>query len=107
MRHWLKLSRYSGVAQSTQRIQVSVDWKAAPAGEQWVPITVQSGHESVKVLAHINKPVVGEPFKGFVEADGYVAIGASHFTRAVDSRDVHWKKVPNLGRTDSAVTMFQ
>ena len=103
---WLKLSERQGVTQSTSRILVSVDWKAVPAGEQWIPILIQSGNESVKVLAHVNKSVIKEPFKGFVEANGYVAMEATHFTRAVNSQDIEWHEIPNLGRTYSGVTMF-
>lgn len=40
----------------------------------------------------------------FKETDGYVAMEAEHYTRAVDGSSAHWIVIPNLGRTLSAVT---
>ena len=42
----------------------------------------------------------------FYETDGYVSINAAHFTKAVSSRNVYWKVLPDLGRTGDAVTPF-
>ena len=39
----------------------------------------------------------------FVEHDGYIAIEAEHYARAVAARDIAWHTIPNLGRTLSGV----
>jgi hypothetical protein len=42
----------------------------------------------------------------FYELDGFVSIGADHFTRAVNTHGVEWNILPDHGRTGSAVTTF-
>jgi hypothetical protein len=44
--------------------------------------------------------------KGFVEKDGYVSIGASHYTKAVNSTSVKWKVIPEVGKLGDGVTSF-
>ena len=43
---------------------------------------------------------------GFIESDGIVAMEAAHYSRAVSKNGIEWRTIPNLGRTDSAVTAF-
>lgn len=43
----------------------------------------------------------------FYEQDGYVSIAADHFTKAVNTSNIHWKVLPDHGRTGNAVTPFQ
>ncbi len=45
-------------------------------------------------------------FKGFVEADGYVAMEAEHYTRAIGKESMEWKVIPDIGRTAGGVTVF-
>jgi hypothetical protein len=42
----------------------------------------------------------------FYEQDGYVSIEAADYTKAVNSKGISWKVLPDLGRTGSAVTPF-
>lgn len=42
----------------------------------------------------------------FYERNGYVSIEADHYTRAVNSKAITWKILPDHGRTGSAVTPF-
>jgi hypothetical protein len=47
------------------------------------------------------------PFgSGFVESGGCVSMEAEHFTRKVDSPSARWERIPDLGRTLSAMTVF-
>jgi hypothetical protein len=41
---------------------------------------------------------------GFVESNGYVAIEAEHYARAVGSGSIRWERIPDLGRTLSGMT---
>ncbi|HCX28685.1 MAG TPA: hypothetical protein DHU55_02770, partial [Blastocatellia bacterium] len=47
-----------------------------------------------------------ESVEGFVETNGCVSIEAEHFTRAVETKAVQWKKIPDFGRTLSGMTTF-
>ena len=40
----------------------------------------------------------------YQEADGYISIEAPNFTRQMNGENTHWIIIPNLGRTESAVT---
>jgi sugar lactone lactonase YvrE len=44
--------------------------------------------------------------KGFVEASGYVSIEAEHYTRRVSAGTVAWQRIPDYGRTLSAMSVF-
>jgi hypothetical protein len=42
----------------------------------------------------------------FYEKDGYVSIQASHFTKAINTSNIHWKVIPDIGRDGSGITTF-
>lgn len=42
----------------------------------------------------------------FHEMDGYISIEAAHYSKAVNSKGITWKVLPDLGRTGDAVTPF-
>ncbi len=42
----------------------------------------------------------------FVEGDGYVSMEAGHFNRAVGTGKIKWKIIPDLGKTESGITVF-
>jgi hypothetical protein len=50
----------------------------------------------------INKKV-GNPFN---EKDGYVSILAEHWTKAINSKNIQWKIIPDIGKEGSGVTTF-
>jgi hypothetical protein len=41
---------------------------------------------------------------GFVEGNGYVSMEAEHYASAVAKGDIGWRRIPDLGRTLSAMT---
>jgi hypothetical protein len=63
---------------------------------------------SVKILAADNRNNIVHKavVSGFVEKDGYVSIGASHFSEAVNSTSIKWKIVPGVGKFGDGVTTF-
>ncbi len=106
---WLKVSQQQGTVQDQQRILVSADWKQAPKGVQRVPITITGPNgKRVVVQAVVNNPasLQAENVKGFVESNGYVAMEAANYSRAVGAEGVEWKVIADLGRTGSAVSPF-
>ena len=46
------------------------------------------------------------PSKIFIEEDGYVAIEANNYFKANNAGNVKWEEIPNLGKTESAITTF-
>ncbi len=42
----------------------------------------------------------------FYEFDDYVSIDASHFTQSINTNNIIWKILPDLGKTGSAITPF-
>ena len=104
---WLHLSQTAGELTDQTRIEVSVDWPAIASGEHDVPIRIAGAGATVTVMAHVSKPATERvPPDDFVESNGYVAVEAAHFKRAVASSGIEWTAIPALGRTGSAVTMF-
>jgi hypothetical protein len=104
---WVKIDRAEGSIETEKRLWISVDWKQAPTGKQRVPITLAGPNNSRAVVqAIINNPSAPkrDEIIGFVECNGYVSIEAEHYTRAVESSPIQWQRVPDLGRTLSAMT---
>lgn len=104
---WLRVAPASGSVDDETRIGVSVDWDRAPAGTHRVPVTVH-GPDGRRMVVHavVHNPETPrrEQVRGFVEAEGFVAMEAAHFTRAVDANGVRWQVIPQIGRTLSGVT---
>jgi hypothetical protein len=104
---WIQVNSPQGKVEIEQRLWVTVDWQKAPAGVHQVPITIAGPNEShVVVQAPINNPLSPRPneLNGFVENNGYVSIEAEHYSRAVSSDSITWQRIPDLGRTLSAMT---
>jgi hypothetical protein len=103
---WVKVRPQSGQVDKEIRAIIRVDWRHAPTGTTQVPILV-SGSEgsSIEVLAVIDNPVeIYSSAKGFVEANGYVSIEASHASRIVNTSAISWKRIPDIGRTGDGMT---
>lgn len=100
---WIKLSSDKGTVKFQEKVYVSIDWKKAPKGQSTGEITISgTGKEyTVKVPVNNNKSKV----HGFVENNGVVSIEAVHFDKVKNTESIQWVKVPNLGRTHSAVTI--
>ena len=98
---WIVLSDTHGRIGKERRLWVGIDWSKAPQGSTsgYVEINGQ------RVPVTLFRPQ-GAPFKGFVEADGYVSIEAEHYTAKVDSAAARWEKIPDYGRTLSAMSVF-
>jgi hypothetical protein len=103
---WLHVSSQKGKIERGERLWVSVDWKKVPSGEQRVPVTISGTGRSVVVQAVINNPLSlkRNEVGGFVASNGYVSMEGEHYTRAVGSSSITWQKIPDLGRTLSAIT---
>jgi hypothetical protein len=103
---WVICRPNEGSVDKEQRIEVSVNWKTVPSGKHQIPVRVSGPNGEVIILLMVNNPVTPEPasIKGFIEADGVVAIEAVHCTGVLETPIVHWLCIPDLGRTLSGIT---
>ncbi|MFI5892384.1 glycosyl hydrolase 115 family protein [Actinoplanes sp. NPDC051513] len=95
---WLSVSRASGTVTDQIRSTVTVDWRRAPSGTRSVPITITGAGSTVTVQAPVSRPAV--PPAGFLEANGYVAIEADHYSRKTGQ----WQLLPGIGKTGNGLT---
>ncbi|MFD1255167.1 glycosyl hydrolase 115 family protein [Mucilaginibacter terrae] len=103
---WVTVTPASGIINQQQRLLVNVNWTKVPTGakESSVIITGSDGRK-VSVKVPLNKSAI-KPVKGFVQSDGYIAMEAIHYTKAVVSANVKWLTLPDYGRTLSAITPY-
>lgn len=88
-----------------QRIEVSIDWKKAPKGNKTSEIVV-SGSDGSKISFGISTTnAVNDDLSPnlFLPENGYISIEAPSFNRAVNSRPIFWKTIPNYGKTRGGV----
>jgi len=96
---WVHVTPRAGQVDQQVRATVRVDWRRAPKGTTTVPITVTGANGAqVTVRAPIDNPVLRP--RGFVEANGYVAMEADHYTRKVGD----WRLLPGIGKTGNGLT---
>ena len=105
---WVKLTPPQGNIGADVRIEASVDWDHAPAGESAAVITV-AGSTGEKLSVHLpvrkpSFPAAGGP--AFVETNGCIAIEAPHFARATGGSGIAWKTLPDFGRTLGGVAAY-
>ncbi len=100
---WIKVSSGKGTIRTEEKVYVSIDWQKAPRGRAAGKIVISGPGNKYTV----NVPIRMElpDCAGFVENNGVVSIEAAHFDRAVNTADIGWITVPNLGRTHSSVTI--
>ncbi len=105
---WVKVTPEKGTVTTEVRLWVRVDWKKAPVGRHRVPIVIAGPQGRVTVVAPVHNPAHPRPetLRAFVESNGYVAIEAEHYTKAVRCSGIGWQRIPDLGRTLSAITPF-
>jgi len=104
---WIQISDPEGTIDDEKRLFVTVDWDNAPFGEYRIPVTISDDEgTTVTIDAHVLNPEspARDVVRGFVEADGYVSIEAAHYTNNVSAGDARWEHIPEIGRTQSAMT---
>ena len=106
---WIVLDKKGGQTATEDRIEVSVDWDKAPAGEQLLgTVTLTAGNQKEQVLVSAFNPA--SPSREeldtlFVETNGYLSIDAARFHRKSENKDIKMRVIPNLGVENTAVQM--
>jgi hypothetical protein len=104
---WISMKPKKGEIEIEKRLLIDVDWQKAPTGNERIPITISGpAGRRVVVFAIINDPEYPKrnTVRGFIESNGYVSIEAEHYSEAVERSPVTWLRIPDLGRTLSAMT---
>jgi hypothetical protein len=102
---WIVLSQARGTVAQDLRVQVCVDWSRAPQdnGHAWIEFAGANTNFTVVVSTFNPAEPTRESLQGFVEADGYVAIEAGHYTRKTDAGSNRWITIQDYGHTLSGM----
>ncbi len=105
---WVQTSLKKGMVEKDQRIWINIDWSGAPEGIHRIPIVISGQDKDISVFAEVHDPPspVRDQLTGFVESNGCISIEPEHYTNEVHTREVGWLKIPDYGRTLSAMTPF-
>lgn len=98
---WVKVSSENGSFQYEENVSVSIDWNKAPTENATSEIVISGAGQDFTVKVSIRNDLP-QP-AGFIENNGVVSIEAAHFTSKVESKDIRWTVIPNMGRTNSSV----
>jgi hypothetical protein len=106
---WIKLSATQGEVETAQRVQVEIDWRKLKAGQHRGTISIRGtgwagSTVTIHALKHEKKAL--RKAKGFIEADGYIAIEAANFSRKQEREGIAWQEVPLHGRTQSSMSTY-
>jgi hypothetical protein len=88
-----------------QRVYLNIDWDKAPSGKTESVITI-SANDGSKITLPIkidNRRFLEKNINAFVQNDGYISMEAPSYSRAVNSRPIFWKTLPNYGKTAGGV----
>ncbi len=106
---WIILSHTSGQVESDTAIQVRIDWDKAPAGRHGGHVHITgTGWGGARVQVQIDKPDnrATRNMRGFIEADGYVAMEAANYTTKKAVQGFEWQTIEQHGRTQSSISVF-
>ena len=100
---WILLSSKMGTIKYEEKIYVSIDWEKVPTGLATGEIIISGTGEEyiVKVPIRTVLPELG----GFIENNNVVSFEAVNFDKVENNDNIKWITVPNLGRTNSSVTI--
>lgn len=101
---WIKVSQTKGTVTKDTRLWLEIDWQNAPTGKSSGEVFIKgTGWGGARVTFEVFNPQNSD-IKGFVEANGYIAIEAAQGKMIGNSKDAFWQEIPLHGRTESSVT---
>jgi hypothetical protein len=107
---WIKLSKSKGKVTAEERVWVSIDWDKVPEQEVIkgkINITGTGIKDIIFVQAFNPASLKKHELKGmFVEDNGVISISAENYHRKIESKDISWDIINDLGLTGKSVAMF-
>lgn len=104
---WIKINTATGSISTEKRVTVSIDWKKLPEGISEGHIQAKGpswNRAKINVVAFKPSQPLLKKAKGFLDADGYIAIEAASASRGKTRSGITWTEIPSYGRTQSAMT---
>lgn len=92
----------AGKVAEQERTSISIDWSKAPRKISHVPVIVSGPDGKVTVDLTVDNTAKAEGV--FNEHNGYIAIEAPHYQKAVATKPLSWLVIPGYGRTSAGVT---
>ena len=86
-------------------------WQQPPNNKmpavQWISKEdIQAAQASTTTDTRLSKVPPGVKGNVFYEREGFVSIGAVHWTKAFNSNNIQWKVIPGIGKEGSGITSF-
>lgn len=104
---WTMTSQSVDMLTGDTIVAVEIDWDKVPEGHHDLTLTVRAENDGPQIIAsRVHKPTGHNQVVGYVASNGAIAIDAENYSRKIDSGNVHWARIDNLGRTGSSVTAF-
>lgn len=103
---YIKIDQQKASFETEKRINISVDWAKAPLGNKTCLIEINGSDGSVitfNLQTKHNKLLNKVETNLFTSQNGYIAIEASNYSKAINSKTISWKNIPNYGKTLSGV----
>ncbi|WP_228893710.1 glycosyl hydrolase 115 family protein [Pseudoduganella aquatica] len=100
---WIVLSTPGGRVVREKRITVDVRWADVPPGVTEATLTVEGAGSKTRVKVPLRRAVQAAS-GSYVESQGVVSIEAEHYANAVAKEGWQWLRIPDHGRTLSAMT---
>ncbi|WP_184542108.1 glycosyl hydrolase 115 family protein [Mucilaginibacter sp. FT3.2] len=100
---YVVIKQNSGKVTEQEKIWVSIDWAKVPHKVIHAPLTITALGKKVTVKLTINNKQSASD-GAFHQNNGYIAIEAQHYSRAVNGNAISWMVLPGYGKTLSGVT---
>jgi len=106
---WVLIDKPKGRVNSLEQLTARIDWDKLPAGQHQATVSVKGTSwqaAQIKINAIKRPETAIASAKGFVEADGYIAINAASFATETGSNGYHWRTIKGLGRSSDTISVF-
>ena len=104
---WISLSQTQGTVDGSLRLFVGIDWDQLPPGKHTGQVLIRGtgwGGAQVQIKAFLPDAETRAQVRGYVEADGYIAIEAPNFSARQAADNIQWEVIPQHGRTEGAIS---
>ena len=107
---WIRLSQNEGSVEQEVHITGTIDWTQLPEGTSTGQIVIKgTGWQAAKINVKAVKPAqdLAKRARGFIEADGYIAIEAAHFKSLYLKTVSPGKKFPSMAAPSALLQPYR